>query len=278
MNPANGKQRINLIMAGGGVRLAAFVGALNAFKEMNVEVVGIAGASGGSIVGSYMAAGWDVEKLFRLVMETDFLQFQDLSLTAMLFQNGVCSGKRFEKWMDSHIGGLKFKDLDRDLFVTATDLIGQKSVFFSRQATPEFLISRAVRYSMSFPGMWSALRWDGKILVDGNLLPWVPEMVDAMQTLDRADRTVTLSLMTEATPAGERKQHLWPWEFFTLLMETMGAAIENQRVPGELWQDTIVIKTGSIHPLQFRLTAADKERLVEYGHDQVTRYFNKNTA
>jgi NTE family protein len=271
-----GKQRINLIMAGGGVRLGAFVGALDAFRKMNVEVVGIAGASGGSIVGSYLAAGWDVERLYRLVMETDFAQFKDVSLTAMLFQNGVCSGNRFDEWMDSHMAGLKFRDLDRDLFVTATDLIGQEPVIFSRYATPEVLISRAVRYSISFPGMWSARRWDGKILVDGNLIPWIPKMIDVMQTRNRVDRTVTLCLMTESTPTYVRKQHLWPWEFFALLLETMGAAMENQRVPAWLWPDTILIKTGNIQPLQFGLTTADKERLVQYGYDQVTRYFNKN--
>lgn len=264
-------------MAGGGVRLGAYVGALDAFRKMNVEVVGIAGASGGSIVGSYLAAGWDVEKLYRLVMETNFSQFKDVSLTALLFQNGICSGKRFDKWMDGQMAGLKFKDLKRDLFVTATDLIGKEPVFFSRQATPDVLVSRAVRYSMSFPGMWSALRWNGKILVDGNLIPWIPKMVDVLQTQNQADRTVTLCLMTEAIPARAPRQRLWPWEFFTLLMETMGEAIENQRVPAWLWPDTILIKTGNIHPLQLDLTSADKERLIQDGYDQVSRYFNKKS-
>ena len=275
MNSANEKQRINLILAGGGVRLGAFVGALDAFKKMNVEVVGIAGASGGSVVASYFAAGWDIEKLYRLVMDADFMQFKDFSLSAILFQNGFCSGNRFDEWMDRNMAGLKFKDLDRDLFVVATDLIGQEPVFFSRQTTPEFLISRAVRYSISFPGMWSAHRWNGKILVDGNLIPWIPKMIDAMQAEHRLERTVTLRLMTESTLAGARKQHLWPWEFFSLLVRTMGAAMENQRVPGWLWQDTILIKTGNIQPLQFGLTNADKERLIQYGYDQVSRYFNK---
>jgi len=262
-------------MAGGGVRLAAFVGALDAFKKLDVEVVGVAGASGGSIVASYMAAGWDVERLYRLAMETDFMQFKDVSLTAILFQNGVCSGNRFDGWMDSHMAGLKFKDLDRDLFVVATDLVGQEPVFFSRQATPDVLVSRAVRYSMSFPGMWSAHRWNEKILVDGNLIPWIPKMIDVMQTGDRVDRTVTLRLVAESTPRYVRKQHLWPWEFFAMLLETMGTAMENQRVPGWLWEDTILIKTGNIQSLQFGLTTADKERLVQYGYEQVSRYFNK---
>jgi NTE family protein len=275
VNPENRKQRINLIMAGGGVRLAAFVGALDAFKKLDVEVVGVAGASGGSIVASYMAAGWDVERLYRLAMETDFMQFKDVSLTAILFQNGVCSGNRFDGWMDSHMAGLKFKDLDRDLFVVATDLVGQEPVFFSRQATPDVLVSRAVRYSMSFPGMWSAHRWNEKILVDGNLIPWIPKMIDVMQTGDRVDRTVTLRLVAESTPRYVRKQHLWPWEFFAMLLETMGTAMENQRVPGWLWEDTILIKTGNIQSLQFGLTTADKERLVQYGYEQVSRYFNK---
>ena len=38
-------ERINLIMAGGGVRFPAYVGALAAFGELGVEIVNVAGAS-----------------------------------------------------------------------------------------------------------------------------------------------------------------------------------------------------------------------------------------
>ena len=35
----------------------------------------------------------------------------------------------------------------------------------------------------------------------------------------------------------------------------MLTALENQRVPGSLWQDTILIQAVRVHTLQLRLTA-----------------------
>jgi NTE family protein len=245
---------------------------------MGVEVVNIAGASGGSIIGAYLAAGWSVADMHRLVMETDFAQFKDFSLVSALFQNGVYSGKRFEVWIDRHLKGIKFKDLKRDLCVTAIDLIAQEPVFFSRETSPDLPVGKAVRYSMSFPGVWSAQRWNGKILVDGNLIPWIPKLIDAMQGRHKVDRTVTLRMVTDATLKLVHKQHLWPWEFFRILLATMGTAMDNQRVPGWLWQDTILIQTGNIHALQFRLTRSDKEHLFQTGYEQAQRYYHKKAA
>jgi NTE family protein len=272
------KERINLIMAGGGTRLSAHIGALAAFEKMGVEIISIAGASGGSIIGAYLAAGWSVEEMHRLVMETDFTHFKDFSLISLLFRNGVYSGKRFETWMDRHLKGIKFKDLQRELCVTAIDLIGQEPVFFSRETTPDLPVSRAVRYSMSFPGVWSAHRWNGKVLVDGNFIPWIPLLIDAMQTQHQDVRTVTLRMVTDPRLLSTRKQYLWPWEFFRILLATMGTAMENQRVPGRQWHDTILIQTGKIHALQLKLTRAEKEHLFQCGYEQAQLYFNKKAA
>ncbi|HWP60565.1 MAG TPA: patatin-like phospholipase family protein [Candidatus Acidoferrales bacterium] len=276
--PGEKKERINLIMAGGGTRLSAYVGALTAFQEMGVEIVSVAGASAGSIIGAYLAAGWTVEQMHRLVMDTDFTQFKDLSLFSVLFHNGVYSGRRFEKWMERNLKGIRFKELGRELYVTAIDLVGQEPVFFSRDTTPELPVSRAVRYSMSFPGVWSAHRWNDKILVDGNLIPWIPKLIETMEARRKVNRTVTLRMVTDATLRPVSRRYLWPWEFFRILLGTMGSAMENQRVPGWLWQDTILIQTGKIHALQFRLTRAEKEDLFRAGYEQAQLYYRKKVA
>ena len=60
-----------------------------------------------------------------------------------------------------------------------------------------------------------------------------------------------------------------------ILLDTMLTALENQRVPGSLWQDTILIQVAGIHTLQLDLGVADKERLFRAGYDQAKRYFRK---
>ncbi len=244
------RERINLIMAGGGVRLPAYVGALAALEEMGVEIVQVAGASAGSIVGSHLAAGWSVDQMRRLAIETNFAAFKDLSLRGFLFEGGLYTGNAFERWMHTGLKGARFKDLPRGLFVTAVDLFGHRPFFFSRQATPDFPVSTAVRCSMAIPWVWRPLRWEHKLLVDGQLMPWIPSGIEIMQGSESGPplRTVMLRLISEPRGDLPAKRHLWPWDFAKILLETMLTALENQRVSGSLWENTILINTGSRTP------------------------------
>jgi NTE family protein len=270
--------KINLIMGGGGVRLSAYVGALAAFRDMGVGVGAVAGASAGSIVGALVAAGWPVDRIYAKLLETDFATFKDLSLKGLLFEGGIYAGNTFERWVDDQVKGARFRDLPHDLFVTAVDLIGHQPVFFSRESTPEMAVSRAVRFSMSIPWVWRPLRWEKRLLADGQLLPWIPtglEMMEATSEGKGAGRTVMLRLMARKAKEIPDKRVLWPWDFAKILVDTMLTALENQRVPGPLWQNTILIQADRVHTLQLSLSRADKEYLFQCGYDQAKRYFHK---
>jgi hypothetical protein len=69
---------------------------------------------------------------------------------------------------------------------------------------------------------------------------------------------------------------LWPWGFAKILIDMMLTALENQRVPGPLWQDTILIQADRVHTLQLSLSREDKEYLFKCGYDQGKRYFRKS--
>ena len=215
-------------------------------EEMGVEIVQIAGASAGSIVGSHLAAGWSVDQMRRLAIEANFAAFKDLSLRGFLFEGGLYAGDSFERWMHTGLKGARFKDLPRDLFVTAVDLFGRRPFFFSRQATPDFPVSKAVRCSMAIPWVWRPLRWEHKLLVDGQLMPWIPSGIEIMQGSESGPplRTVMLRLISEPRGNLPAKRHLWPWDFAKILLETMLSALENQRVSGSLWENTILINVG----------------------------------
>lgn len=273
-------ERINLVMAGGGVRFPAYVGALAAFEEMGVEIVTVAGASAGSIVGSLLAAGWSVKDMHRLLLETDFTVFKDWSIRGFLFEGGIYLGNAFEKWMDHRLKGARFEDLPHDLFIAAADLIAREPFFFSRYATPGMAVSKAVRCSMAIPWVWRAQRLERRLLVDGQLMPWIPTGLELMadRCVGPAVRTVMLRLVSEEGRHLPDRERLWPWDFAKILLDTMLNALENQRVTGTLWQDTILIQVTGVHTLQLDLSVADKERLFQCGYEQAKRYFHKAPA
>jgi NTE family protein len=272
-------EHVNLIMSGGGVRLAAYVGALTALEEMGVDIVNIAGASAGSIVGAFLAAGWPLSDIYRKTLETDFRQFKDFTLRGLLFDGGVYSGDGFERWVDAELRHVTFAELPHKLFIAAVDLHSRQPFFFSRQTTPTVPVSKAVRCSMSIPWVWSAQRWDRRLLVDGQLLPWIPSAMEMLEEGRAAiTRTVMLRMASENMKPIPAKNRLWPWDFAKIVLETMLAALDNQRVTGQLWQDTILIQVDGIRTLQLGLSRADKERLFQCGYDQVKRYFRKRPA
>ncbi|MDH4100683.1 MAG: patatin-like phospholipase family protein [Nitrospirota bacterium] len=280
MNDDVNDNRINLVISGGGVRLSAYLGALQALDEMGVKVASVAGASAGAIIASYFAAGWSLKDMLRLVMETDFTQFKDFSLRSLVFRSSIYSGTRFEKWMNKQLEYAAFENLEHDLFVTAVDLVSREPVFFSRHNTPDMAVGKAVRYSMSIPGVWPAQKWEGRLLVDGNILPWIHSAIKEMHARQNGSapgRTLVLSLASARGEQQEIKENLYPWNMVKILLDTMMTALDNQRVPGQLWHDTILINTGDYYTLQFDLKHADKEKLFEMGYEQTKRYFHKNS-
>ena len=278
MTATSDGSKINLIMGGGGVRLSAYVGALAAFRDMGVTFGAVAGASAGSIVGTFLAAGWPVDRMYSTLMDTDFANFKDLSLRGILFEGGIYSGNAFESWVDEQVQGARFRDLPHDFFVVSVDLIGHRPVFFSRAITPDLAVSRAVRCSMAIPWVWRPLRSEGRLLADGQLMPWISaglEMLQASPGAEGASRTIILRLASRKMKDVPEKRILWPWDFTRILLDTMLTALENQRVPGPLWQDTILIQAERVHSLQLSISREDKEYLFQCGYDQAKRYFHK---
>ena len=72
------------MLSGGGTRLAAFVGAILALRDLGAEIVRVAGVSGGSVVGAFLAAGIDRAMMRDLAVQTDYRRFADISPLAIL--------------------------------------------------------------------------------------------------------------------------------------------------------------------------------------------------
>jgi hypothetical protein len=100
-------------------------------------------------------------------------------------------------------------------------------------------------------------------------------MLQASPSAEGASRTMMLRLASRKAKDIPDKRILWPWDFAKILLDTMLTALENQRVPGPLWQDTILIQAERVHTLQLSISREDKEYLFQCGYDQAKRYFHK---
>ncbi|MCK5177293.1 MAG: patatin-like phospholipase family protein, partial [Candidatus Aenigmarchaeota archaeon] len=119
------------IFAGGGVRGTAYVGALKALEEMEIEISGLAGSSVGALFASLVAVGYTQEEIKNLFYDINYQIFKDLYIPFGK-DFGFFKGDEVYSWVKNKIeykfyGNNKnensppvtFKDLDKELVIVA---------------------------------------------------------------------------------------------------------------------------------------------------------------
>ncbi|WP_143871022.1 patatin-like phospholipase family protein [Catenovulum sediminis] len=252
------------VFSGGGTRLAAHIGILQALKELKITFNCLVGVSGGSIIASLYCSGMSIDEIKKLALDTDFRKFRGYSLFRLFKDGGLSSGDKFEKWIDKQLSGKTFSDLPHDLNILATDVNGGGPVVFNKKTTPDLKVSTAVRFSMSIPLMFSFKKYDDYILTDGAILS-----EDALFNDWSGDGTPTICfrLKSQPTRKDERKTSIFPLKRYVLmLIKTFMTAMSREYVQANHWHSTIIVDTGNISPVDFALTNQQKEELFKAGY------------
>lgn len=218
--PSDGtRPRIGLVLGGGGARGAAHVGVLRALEELRIPVDCVAGTSMGALVGGAYASGMTADEIERLVASIDWSSAFGSATSRDLQPIHVKSSQR------SYSNSLEFGFTGRRL-VAPAGLLGTqqvdsllRSVAARARRVESFdhlpipfravatdirtgelaLLDRgdlfsAMRASMAVPGVFTPVRLDGRVLVDGGLVRNLP--VDVARQLC-ADVVVASSLASE---------------------------------------------------------------------------------
>ena len=101
-------------------------------EHLDITTQRVIGLSGGSIVAALYCAGMGSEDMEDWTYRVNFDAVVRLFPPRLLFKGGMCSGRRFEAWMDKRLRGARFKDLQRDLVVVATDIRTRQPAVFSQ--------------------------------------------------------------------------------------------------------------------------------------------------
>ena len=200
-SPAAERERVALVLSGGGALGFAHIGVLEVLEQMRVPVDCVVGASMGALVGGTWAAGVSPQTMRQRIVGTDILGlFDDDPPRRVLPQNvrrddyralfdftlgfndwqvqlpsAAAAGYKFELFLKDMIGDTAaVADLDFDRLVTpfravATDLEDGALRVFERGQ-----LSRVLRASMSLPAVIQPAEVDGRIYVDGGLARNLP--------------------------------------------------------------------------------------------------------
>ncbi len=161
------KPIIGLALGGGAARGMSHIGVLDVLDEVGIQPDVIAGCSIGSFVGAAYLTGHlsDVRDWAEAVTWYDVVKLLDVSLSG----GGLIAGKLIEQLMaDLGITG-NIADLSKPFASVATDYLTGREEW--HRSGP---IGKAVRASMSAPGILTPVNIDGDWFVDGSLVNPVP--------------------------------------------------------------------------------------------------------
>lgn len=221
------RPRIGLVLSGGGARGVAHIGVLKVLEEMRVPVDCIAGTSMGALVGGVYATGQPLEKMTERLSKVDWDEiFTDdppriekpfhakrddfeplfrfelgLRDWKLLLPAGTTAGYKFEfllRELTDRAGNFADQDFDRlpiPYRAVATNLENGEMTVFRRGD-----LARALRASMSVPGLISPMDVDGVLHVDGGLVRNLP--VDIARDAC-ADVVIAVNLGSPLLPRSE---------------------------------------------------------------------------
>jgi NTE family protein len=176
--------RVALVLGSGGARGYAHIGVIDALRERNVEIVGIAGSSMGALVGALQAADKldEFSSWASALTQRAVLRLLDPSLTAA----GVLRAEKILDTVRDILGPQQIEDLPIPYTAVTTDLIAGKSVWLQRGP-----VDSAIRASIAIPGVIAPYLLDGRLLADGGILDPLPMAPIAAVN---ADMTIAVSL------------------------------------------------------------------------------------
>ncbi len=193
------QQKIGLALSGGGARGVAHIGVIRELEKHNIRIDYIAGTSMGAIVGGLYASGMSIEQIEQTYQDIDWADVlkdspprQELSMRRKLDQSvfqldkkvgvkngkvrvpaGMIQGQKLELELHKalmHVAKVNdFDQLAIPFRAIASDIVSNEAVVLGSGSLPQ-----ALRASMAVPGVFTPVKVDERILVDGGITNNLP--------------------------------------------------------------------------------------------------------
>ncbi len=193
MDTSKIRPEIGLVLSGGGAKGMAHVGVLKVLEEVGLEPDYITGTSMGSIIGGLYAIGYRADTLERIISSLDWDEVLSdrIPLRKVLFEekpffenqlaefdfeklrvkvpSGLVEGQQISKLLTRlTLPALRqpsFREFPIPFVCNATDMISGKSITLDTGN-----LAKAMRTSMAIPTVFTPIRDDRLLLVDGGLV------------------------------------------------------------------------------------------------------------
>lgn len=166
---------VGLVLSGGGARAYAHIGAIKALHDAGVCFDFLGGSSMGAVVAAGPALGWTDEELDARIRRA-FVRSDPLSDLAFPMI-AMTRARKVAGLLEEAYGDVDIADMPLPFFAVSSNLTtGRIEVHRTG------MLRRAMRASISIPGVMPPVVMDGQVLVDGAVIKNFP--TDVMRQLN----------------------------------------------------------------------------------------------
>ena len=165
---------IGLVLSGGGARGFAHIGVIRALHERELPIDYIGGTSMGAVIAAQHALGWDWQTMASVNRQEWPRCEPQKNYTLPLV--ALNSARRMDQMLKRMFGDVEIENLRGKFFCVSTNLTSAAAKIHR-----EGKLWKAVRASVSIPGIGPPAIENGEILVDGGLVDNLP--VEIMKKL-----------------------------------------------------------------------------------------------
>jgi predicted acylesterase/phospholipase RssA/CRP-like cAMP-binding protein len=267
---------VSLVLGGGGARGFAHLGVLRALEELRIPVDMIGGTSVGAPIAMGPAQGMNAAQTQECAAQA-FDSLMDYTLPVV----SVLAGRRITSNIEQYAHPWDIEDLWLPYFCVTTNITKAQSTVHRRGN-----LARAVRASVSIPGILPPVSFGGELHVDGGILNNLP--IDVMRKLNPTGTIIAVDVLPPRGPRAKSDyplglsglkvigSRLLPWfkpmrvpslGSTILASMTIGSAGSLKRMIDDKLADVYLsINVKGVSMLNFK----DLERIAEMGYQQST--------
>ncbi len=218
------RKKVAVVLSGGGAKGVAHIGALKVIQQAGIPIDYVVGTSMGSIIGGLYSIGYTPEQLDSIVRSQDWtfllsdqVSRKDQSLAERQDAETYVLSVPFKKKLSREITGgliqgrnianmfseltigyhdsIDFNKLPIPFACVAQDIVTGNEMHFHSG-----VLSTAMRASMAIPGVFTPVRLDSMVLIDGGLVNNYP--VDVAKRMG-ADYVIGVDVQSDLKPASQ---------------------------------------------------------------------------
>ncbi|MFN2745373.1 MULTISPECIES: patatin-like phospholipase family protein [Bacillus] len=288
---------IDGVFSGGGMKGIALAGAYETLEKRGFRFKRLAGTSAGSIIASFIAAGYTSQEIRRMLEELNegdlldprfsFLPLKLLQWVSIYWRLGLYKGDKLENWISAKLkekGISVFGDFEKGkLKVIASDLTNGKMLVLPDDLhryglNPDrFSVARAVRMSCSIPYFFEPVKLKSSAgistVVDGGVLSNFPIW---LFTAEKKRPVLGVTLMPNEKERPKKTINN-AFELFGALFETMKEAHDARHISTKHERNVIFLPVEEVLSTEFALSAEKKLALIELGKKRTELFLKQWT-